>query len=357
MGQIEYNLPVLTLGDAGSVIAGSNGNDASAYEKLVPGNSVPDIVELLGALGVVQQEDVRAREETSTQSRADTSIPQEQQKQQQPPRYCIAGGRPRHFVVTPSNIISEINRTHDELEASLKRQKLLRQALNPSTSDKRAAQLLERLAVEYPQAVADDPVYITALRNMHIDVVAVLGKHSHAIFDGNVVGAGTGLAAGAAKSTSRGSVAGGAASSQKKGTSATTGKTGNKGAKRRREVPGDPATRKRRRVKKKPPASSSTAAGGAGSKDVKRPVPASMPDSSEGPTSSTDNGTAGPKSAQATVETKSEPTGKASAPPTTATDEDGTGPGSATPSKAIAGRESSGPETTADTLNPLSADE
>ncbi|KAG7359174.1 hypothetical protein IV203_015763 [Nitzschia inconspicua] len=152
------------------------GSDASAprYKKLIAGNDVPDIVELLVALGVIQQEDIQTSISSGEGQKSADGSPQQGPRE---PRYAIAGGRPRQFVVTPSNVLAETAKAYDEIDASLKRQELLREALDPATSDKRAAQILEQIAMQYPQAVADDPVYLTALRNMHIDVVAVLGKH------------------------------------------------------------------------------------------------------------------------------------------------------------------------------------
>lgn len=218
MAQLEYNLPILILGnnpmtsfdlDGGSsddvttvsnpvtaataaVGADTNQTDSGTtddssspnssvpssspslpYQKLVAGNAVPDIVELLVALGVVQLEDVRGMDAESDGLRIQGKSKQQPTKQ---PRYAVASGQPRQFVVTPSNVLWEIAKARDEIEASFKRQELLRQALDPATSDKRAAQILERIAMQYPQAVADDPVYVTALRNMHVDVVSLLRK-------------------------------------------------------------------------------------------------------------------------------------------------------------------------------------
>ncbi|KAG7355130.1 hypothetical protein IV203_004486 [Nitzschia inconspicua] len=184
------------------------GSDASSprYKKLIPGNDVPDIVELLVALGVIQQEDIQTSISSGEGQKIEDGSPQQGPRE---PRYAIAGGRPRQFVVTPSNVLAETAKAYDEIDASLKRQEMLREALDPATSDKRAAQILEQIAMQYPQAVADDPVYLTALRNMHIDVVAVLGRHKNiqgtsggAVTGGASVGAGGGERSSAKKRAS-----------------------------------------------------------------------------------------------------------------------------------------------------------
>jgi hypothetical protein len=150
------------------------------YKKLVVGNAVPDVVELLVALGVVQVEDTR--ETITTPNDVMTSNNEEhiRQPSAHEPRYAIVGGQPRQFVVTPSNLRLEIAKAHDEIQASFRRQELLREALDPNTLDKKAAKILEQIAIQYPQAVADDPVYVTALRNMHVDVISLLGKFGSA---------------------------------------------------------------------------------------------------------------------------------------------------------------------------------
>jgi hypothetical protein len=172
-----------------STESSSSSSSSSVYQKLVPGNVVPDIVELLAALGVVQQEDLPASDFTHTEA-AEAEADTPSSIHARPPFYCVAGGRPRRFVVTPTDVMTEIARAHAEIEASLQRQEMLRRALDPATSDRQAAQILERIAVQHPQAVADDPVYITALRNMHVDVVAVLGKHGQVLEGGSPSGVG-----------------------------------------------------------------------------------------------------------------------------------------------------------------------
>lgn len=173
----------------GSVLTESSDPYSVPYRKLVAGNVVPDIVELLVALGIVQLEDLGGGTTTHGDEPKNDAKNEEKSKIQhiRQPRYAIAGGQPRQFVVTPSSVVSEISKAYHEIEASLKRQELLREALDPATSDKRAAQILARIAMQYPQAVADDPVYVTALRNMHVDVVSVLGKHG--ILEGSPSGA------------------------------------------------------------------------------------------------------------------------------------------------------------------------
>jgi hypothetical protein len=209
------------------------------------------------------------------------------------------------------------------LKESLKRQKVLLQALDPATSDKQAAQLLEQLAMQYPKAVADDPVYVTALRNMHIDVVSVLAKHSHVILDGNVGRASTNLGIGAGKPL------------QEKVGTGTARKGGNAGTKRGRDITGSSTLRKRKSTKKPPAAATGGGGCGGGSGtipsttgrlEVKKAVPAPKIVSSEAPTVPTTNQTASVAVKAMTV-TKSEPAKDAAitAPPKVADGKASTG--------------------------------
>jgi len=231
---------------------------------------VPDIVELLVALGLIQQENIHNIEPESTTSKLATSstgtaktLPPRPLQ----PRYAVSGGRPRQFIVTPTNVLSEIVKAQSEVEASHKRQELLRQALDSSTSDKRAAQLLEQIAIQYPQAVADDPVYVTALRNMHVDVVSVLGKRSHAI-----LGPGGSAAGGGGHDRPAGSSSGlgGEALARKKGGNGTGMKTDI--GKRARDNAGGTVKQKRKRTKKM-----AVTASAEGTGETEKPTPATKP--------------------------------------------------------------------------------
>jgi hypothetical protein len=92
------------------------------------------------------------------------------------------GGRIRHSVVTPASILEEIQQTQQEWKRSQLRQDRLLAALKQLTpagevktrSPSFARDTLKSLLVEFPE-IAYDPVYVTALRNVHIDIGLVLG--------------------------------------------------------------------------------------------------------------------------------------------------------------------------------------
>jgi hypothetical protein len=128
-----------------------------------------DVLEVLVATGLVQQEDIHA-------SDTPASLVQPQQLQQQPqPRYCVLSGVTRQTPTTPINVLQEIRETQDEWRTSLQRQAKLKAALlNPSIQPR---EVLKQLLAEFPE-IASDPVYVAALRNLHVDVGLVLDNKS-----------------------------------------------------------------------------------------------------------------------------------------------------------------------------------
>lgn len=139
MEQIEFNLPPLQ------------------GERLYP-KQVVDIVELLVAMSIIQVEDLP----TTTAPTGSSSR-----------RYCVQGGQLRRSIVAPAQILQEIEQVQVEWKASQKRQDVLIQALK--SQDKiPPRETLRRLLVDSPE-IAFDPVYVAALRNLHVDVGTVLG--------------------------------------------------------------------------------------------------------------------------------------------------------------------------------------
>ena len=132
-------------------------------EKLIPGNAVPDIVELLVTLGLIQQQTDGAISSASTS-------PQDHEARQ--PRFAVHFGKPKQFLVTPTNILSEIAKAQTEIQLSRQRQESLKEAL--SVADHEAAEKVKHIVLQHPQVV-DDPVYVTALRNLQVDGMLMAG--------------------------------------------------------------------------------------------------------------------------------------------------------------------------------------
>lgn len=128
---------------------------ASVYrQKLIPENVVPEIIELLVTLGLVQQEATIINRTTATDSIF--------------PRFCVNFGKLRKSSVAPSNIVLEITKAQKEVQASRQRQELLKEAL--SLPDQFVAEKVKQIVLQHPQVV-DDPVYVTALRNLQVDAM------------------------------------------------------------------------------------------------------------------------------------------------------------------------------------------
>ena len=84
-------------------------------------------------------------------------------------RYCILGGVPRTDVVLPSQVVGEIELAHAQWKSSHERCEILRKALMDRNIS--ARELLKSLLIRYPE-ISQDPVYMAALRNVHVDVAA-----------------------------------------------------------------------------------------------------------------------------------------------------------------------------------------
>ena len=227
-------------------------------EKLIPGNVVPDIVELLVTLGLIQQqvddEDLKSSEGATTQHT-------ESSKSQ--PRFAVHFGKPKQFLVTPTNVLSEIAKAQTEIQLSRQRQDILKEAL--SMGDQQAAERVKQIVLEHPQVV-DDPVYVTALRNLQVDGMLMAGVSATANANGaNTSSSSTG------KDGSGKSKPGAVASGKKVGGGGKrrqSGGTGNGGV-----VVGNtaPAKRKRQRLKKEIPVRSADADGSSGKKPTVPP--------------------------------------------------------------------------------------
>ena len=221
---------------------------ASLYsEKLIPDNVVPDIVELLVTLGLIQRE--------ATADNNGTTVRQ--------PRFAVHFGKPKQFLVTPTNILSEIAKAQAEIQASRQRQELLEEALG--LSDQLAAEKVKQIVLQHPQVV-DDPVYVTALRNLQVDGMLIAGASGAA-------------AAGGSSSSSSAPNRGGTGASSKK---AAAGK-------RRQSSGAAPAKRKRQRARKEARAESIDATGA--------PVP--PPGGAAGGSSGTKNTAGSPSATEA----------------------------------------------------------
>jgi len=288
MAQLEYNLPILILGSSPSISMSSqtvtataskttpavprdpstgdsskdgsnivkkqnteakpsNNRTSLCEEKLIPGNMVPDIVELLVTLGLIQEQaDV---DDTSSSGGAMLSVPSSaetdlsntpQQRQQaastknqlrKQPRFAVHFGKPKQFLVTPTNILSEIAKAQTEIQLSRQRQESLKEALG--MADQQAAERVKHIVLQHPQVV-DDPVYVTALRNLQVDEMLMAGTSGAST---------TGNANASASSTIKDGPG-----KPKSGVGGGGKKVG--GGKRRQSAGSTPAKRKRQKSKK-----------------------------------------------------------------------------------------------------------
>lgn len=228
----------------------SNNRTSLCEEKLIPGNTVPDIVELLVTLGLIQQQtnvdDTSSSGGTtlsvSSPAETDLSNTPQQQKQQalsaknqlrKQPRFAVHFGKPKQFLVTPTNILSEISKAQTEVQLSRQRQELLKEALD--MADQQAAERVKHIVLQHPQVV-DDPVYVTALRNLQVDEMLMAGT-SGASTAGNV-------------NTSASLTIKDGSGKPKSGVGGSGKKFG--GGKRHQSAGSTPAKRKRQRSKKDP---------------------------------------------------------------------------------------------------------
>jgi hypothetical protein len=149
-----------------------------------------EILELLVATGLIHVTQPPSNPTLPTQTPSETPSETPLQTPTQAPSqttYYSVGGRIRHSVVTPASILEEIQQTQQEWKRSQLRQDRLLAALKQLTpagevktrSPSFARDTLKSLLVEFPE-IAYDPVYVTALRNVHIDIGLVLGGGSEA---------------------------------------------------------------------------------------------------------------------------------------------------------------------------------
>ena len=147
-GQLEYNLPP---------IVGERVNSQSIH----------DIVQVLVCMGIVQQ--VKEAPPPATGNPGVTTTTTTPPKPVPPPRYCIQQGVPRADVVLPHQVLEQIAAAHEEIKRSAERRKRLKEALQSKGSPK---ELLKEMAIDYPE-IAQDPVYVTALKSFHLDLAMI----------------------------------------------------------------------------------------------------------------------------------------------------------------------------------------
>jgi len=127
LAQLEYNLP--------------------------PCNVLQDVLQVMATLGVVQVVE-------------DSSI----NVHQYATKYCIAYGKPRADILLPQNVVQDILDAQDEIKKSQQQSDLLKKALlSPTCNAVEARQLLKSILLKNP-LVGNDPVYMAAFRNLHVDV-------------------------------------------------------------------------------------------------------------------------------------------------------------------------------------------
>lgn len=218
LDQLSFNLPPLP---ATPTIAPSSQPSKTV---VATGNTsnrmvVRDVLELLVALGLVQQEDtsivpaagIKSAAQSSPQSPPSTAP----QATSRPPRYCINEGRPRettpssgstYNIITPTNVLAEIRKAEAEIVATQQRIQWLSEALSAPTttaaatttatattarstkegkkknsvrmgSIAAAGETLKQIVLRYPD-MAYDPLYVTALRNLQVDSLLALNHNS-----------------------------------------------------------------------------------------------------------------------------------------------------------------------------------
>ncbi len=110
-------------------------------------HSLADILEILVATGLVQ----KVKEETTNT------------------RYCMLQGIPRADVVHPTTVLDQIEAAHEEIKRSNERAQRLETLLAGSPKTTSHKEILKTLATDYPEILLD-PVYVAALRSLHVDV-------------------------------------------------------------------------------------------------------------------------------------------------------------------------------------------
>jgi hypothetical protein len=84
-------------------------------------------------------------------------------------RYCMLQGIPRADVVHPTTVLDQIEAAHEEIKRSNERAQRLETLLAGSPKTTSHKEILKTLATDYPEILLD-PVYVAALRSLHVDV-------------------------------------------------------------------------------------------------------------------------------------------------------------------------------------------
>jgi predicted glutamine amidotransferase len=85
-------------------------------------------------------------------------------------RYCMLHGIPRADVVLPQTVVEDILEAQAEVTRSKERCRILKQVLSSNSTNPR--EVFKQILLEYPE-IAQDPIYVAALRNVHVDMSAV----------------------------------------------------------------------------------------------------------------------------------------------------------------------------------------
>lgn len=85
-------------------------------------------------------------------------------------RYAMLHGIPRSDVVLPQTVVDDILDAQTEVTRCMERCQLLKNAM--LLSSKNSRELLKQILLRYPE-ITNDPIYVAALRNVHVDVAAV----------------------------------------------------------------------------------------------------------------------------------------------------------------------------------------
>jgi len=128
MAQLEYNLP--------------------------PTSTLRDVLQVMETLGVIQVVD----------GGPGTRV-----------KYCMVYGKPRADVVSSQHLVEDIADAQEEITRSEKRCKILKEALLKFQADNASMhprEVLKQILLQYPE-VLNDPVYMAAFRNVHVDVASV----------------------------------------------------------------------------------------------------------------------------------------------------------------------------------------
>ena len=178
-GQLEYNLPVQGV---------SLGQERINFH---------DILQVLVALNLVQQQKPLSQSSSDGDGTAPSSDAPDEAT-----LYCVNQGIPRlDTALLPQQVLDQISHAHEEISNSQKRVQRLTQLLAaqqqqqqhlygttrpheststttpPTPASVKHKDILRQIVMEYPE-VLQDPVYVTALKNLHVDNVLAGGSDS-----------------------------------------------------------------------------------------------------------------------------------------------------------------------------------